>query len=192
MTGTLKTNTALNTAIGTTFPDGHDGAITPAVARQWFEDHVRSAGGCYGCMKINAGSTQFTLVAATFQDIASAGWASVGSLDLTLSTSAGTITIPTSGDGPYDVSADVTIQRDTVVGGAGSHLFYVKLVKNGSEVVTRSVSIGTDAHHGTISLRLQGLALVAADVLKLQIAQFTGGLGTVIGADFSVARRLSA
>lgn len=178
MTDTLKTRSQLLTV------DFVANAGTGAIGSQQFRNHVVSAMGCYGNLVTNAGSTQFTLAAATYQDVkpfASSG----ASSDLTVSTTNGTITVPTGGDGVYNIDFNVTLQRDSVV--SSDQKFFIKLVKNSSEVATRATSIAADTQYGSISGHAQ-VSLVATDVIKLQIAHVAGALATLVSGDLSANR----
>lgn len=177
MVDTLKTKSQLLTV------DFVANAGTKDIGSQQFRNGVVSTFGCYAGLVTNGGATQFTLVAATFQDV-KPFVSAMASQDLTTSLTDGTITVPTGGDGVYDVSFYITLQRDAVV---GADEFFIKLLKGATEICTQAVSIDANAQFGHIAGG-STVTCVATDVLKLQIANVGGALATLVAGAFKAKR----
>lgn len=152
---------------------------------QDLRDFMRSMWGCYGGMTTFSGAQTFMLT-STYQTILP--WVgALPTLDLTVSASAGTITIPAGGnyDGVYEVSFDITLQRTV---GADSP-FLVKLLNNALELLTHATSISADGQWGNVGGRTF-VSLVAGDVLNLQFANLVGSTATFLSGNF-MARRVA-
>lgn len=165
-----------------------ENAGTGAIGSQQFRNGAIMAMSCYGGLITNGGATQFNLT-ITYQDL-KPFVSALASSDLTLSTTNGTITLPAdtataSAAGNYEISFHITLQRDSVL--SSDQKFFVKLMKNATELCTRAVSIAEDTQYGCIAGGTT-VALVAADVLKLQIAHVSGAQATLVGADFRAKR----
>jgi len=190
-TQAVQTKAQLLAQVDALFPDNHDDAIEPEHARDFFLDLIASAFGCYAGMLINGGSAptnQFTLAAATFQDLKPLTFP-MPTDTLVVSLANGTITVPSAAAaGDYMVEFNVVLERDAVVPGAGEDQFFIRLVKNGVEVIARNANIGANDKWGTFSAKVP-IALVNGDVIKLQIAHFTGGQATAVSVDFTAERR---
>lgn len=191
MTDTVKTKSQLLTV------DFVANAGTEAIGSQQFRNATVSAFGCCGGLYIDAGSTQFTLVASTYQTVLP--WTgSQSSSDLTLSTSNGTITIPADSGtasyaGIYLLNFNITVQRDTF---ATTSATYTKKIfarlANGttsgaSSYLTTSTSIETATEFSQLSGQVI-TTLAASAVVTLQLMHVNGGTATVPYAAFSAKR----
>jgi len=157
--------------------------------RDVHRNNLMALTSCWGTL-LNvdlASPTQFTMASLVYQDLTPWNAGVPTPNNLTVSAANGTLTVPSAAAaGTYDIDFNVSLRRDTWAGGT-DHIF-VKLMKNGVEVLTTMASLEADGRVGAISAHTQ-LALVNGDVLKLQIAlDATAGTTSFMYGDFTARR----
>lgn len=103
----LKTFANLRTTLATLINDNDNEEVTPEDVRDWLLDLMRSVAGPHGMLASSSPITPMSVaLTGSFSKIGT--WGTSAGLDLTISTAAGTFTIPAEGGGTYRAGFHVT------------------------------------------------------------------------------------
>lgn len=164
----LMTPTQADALVSSELPTNHAHQTQNVNHRTALRTVLRAVTSCYGGMHfLNLASPKLLDIVA-FEYTPVTGWTAAMAGDtLTVSTTNGTITIPsTAAAGDFEVHCTCSVQRKNM---PTTTLVFLRLEKNGTEVTTHIVDITADELAECMSF-VYTLPLVSGDVLRISFS----------------------